>query len=213
MPALSPVLRQTPCTHPPHTRRHTQARGRICPRDAPTLPPVVASPAAEPPGPPVGPTGPGHQLPGAPSPSLMTRALPRPQAGPLSAASLGPCDTLPNRCSHNCWGDSPAWPLVHPPRRMRGLGGGRPCGKAGGPRGLALCPVEWPVPAPAPQDSHLHMLPVPAWKGPGQSHLFEKSTQNLPRESFPGGVPARPSLAHSFVQQALTVHCVCRGWA
>lgn len=75
---------------PTHTRGHTQARGRICPRDAPTLPPVVASPAAEPPGPPVGPTGPGHQLPGAPSPSLMTRALPRARAGPLSAASVGP---------------------------------------------------------------------------------------------------------------------------
>ena len=127
----------------------------------------------------------------------------------------GPRDTHPDRCSHTCRGDSPAGPLVHRPPRQK-AGGGGVANYVGRQVAREVWPSlqqSWPVPTPAPHDSHLHMLPVPAWKGPGQSHPFEKSTQNLPRESSPGGVPARPSLADSFVQQALTVHCVCRGWA
>lgn len=212
MPRICPLSSLQTLYPPPHTHSGTHGPGD---GSAPGMPPPCLQLLPAQLGPPAhlsGPQGPGHQLPRAPSPSLMTRALPSP-GGPLSAASVGPRDTLPNRCSHNCREAAQPWPLVHPPLQNAGVG---ECaftwGRAVAREELAQrCPSEWPVPGPRPTGLPPRMLPVPAWKGPGQSHPFEGSIQLLPRGESPESVPARPSLVHSFIQQALTVCAVCVG--
>lgn len=192
-----------PVPTPTHTLRHTRAGGRICPRDAPTLPPVVASPAAEPPGPPVGPTGPGHQLPGAPSPSLMTRALPQPRAARSQLPAWAPVTPSPTGVPTTA-GRQPGLAARPPALQNAGVGGGKPRGKAGGPRGLAQCPSEWPVPGPAPQDSHPACSPFQPGRGQGSPTPLKS-----PSSFSPGRVPwrcPRQALTGSFIHSTSS-HC------
>lgn len=69
MPALSPVLRQTPCTHPPHTHAGTHGPGA---GSAPGMPPpclqLLPAQLLSPPAHLSGPQVPGTSCPEPPAP-------------------------------------------------------------------------------------------------------------------------------------------------
>lgn len=109
---------------------------------------------------------------------------PGPSPGPAVSCQHGPPRTVPDRCPHNCWGDSVALPPA--PQGDVSEGGARPLPlwRAGGLQHSR----------PAPGGPSLLRLPVPAQAGPGLARSFAKTDQNAPRETVPSRTQGCPGL-------------------